>query len=108
MKLVSYLILVQCMCRALSNFETALFGPTFTDPAQGWRQYANETAFADWFILEELVKNAKHSYHSAAFMYKVCPLLLHQHRVFSCLTAHPRRAAMQVKLHHCVDAWLQL
>lgn len=28
-------------------------------------------AFADWFIAEELIKNAKHSYHSAAFMYKV-------------------------------------
>ena len=57
--------------RALSSFEDALFGPNFADPATGWRRYANETAFAHWFLAEELIKNVKHSYHSAAFMYKV-------------------------------------
>ena len=59
------------MCRSLDAFEEALYIPDFADPVTGWRLYANETAFADWFLLEELVKNAKHSYHSAAFMYKV-------------------------------------
>lgn len=62
-------------CRALSAFETALFGPTFEDLTSGWRKYANETAFAHWFLAQELIKNVKHSYHSAAFMYKVRPFI---------------------------------
>jgi len=32
--------------------------------------YANETAWVDWFLAIELIRNAKHSYHSSAFMQK--------------------------------------
>ncbi|KAK9802916.1 hypothetical protein WJX73_006542 [Symbiochloris irregularis] len=54
----------------LDNFERALYSPDFADPVLGWRRYANETAMAHWFITQELAKNAKHSYHSAAWMHK--------------------------------------
>ena len=58
-------------CRYLNDFETALYSSSFTDPAKGWRQYANETAWVDWFLSIELIRNVKHSYHSSAFLQKV-------------------------------------
>lgn len=57
--------------RALNQFEAALYGPTFANPASGWRAYGNETTFIDWFLTAELLKNTKHSYHGAVYMYKV-------------------------------------
>jgi hypothetical protein len=59
------------MARYLNDFERALFGPTFTDPSAGWRKYAVERSFTDWFLSTELVKAAKHAYHSPPLMYKV-------------------------------------
>ena len=61
----------QCVCRALSDYENALYGPEFADPRLGWRKFANETTFLDWFIVTEIVKNAKHGYHSTVWMSKV-------------------------------------
>ena len=55
----------------MNSFEAALFGPQFTDAKQGWRAYANETAFVDWFIMTETIKNPKHSYHGGDYLYKV-------------------------------------
>jgi hypothetical protein len=43
----------------------------FTDPTNGWRKYADESAWIDWWITTELVKVPKHGYHSALFMHKV-------------------------------------
>lgn len=70
------------MGRYLNTFEEALFGPDFTDPARGWRKYADVRSFIDWFLSTELIKGTKHAYHGAAspFMYKVrhlppCPRL---------------------------------
>ena len=59
-------------CRYLDDFEEALYGPDFTDPDQGWRKFANESAWVDWFLAIELIRNVKHSYHSAAWITKVC------------------------------------
>lgn len=58
-------------CRALNDFEKALFSPEFTSPTVGWRAYGNETTFADWWLAAELIKNAKHSYHGADYLTKV-------------------------------------
>ena len=58
-------------CRVLIDFEKALFSPQFTSPTAGWRAYANETSFADWWIAAELIKNAKHSYHGGDLLMKV-------------------------------------
>ena len=41
-------------CRYMNSFEAALFSPTFTDNSTGWRQWANESAFVDWFVLTEV------------------------------------------------------
>lgn len=41
----------------VDSFETALFGPSFADTASGWRQFADEPSFIDYFILNELAKN---------------------------------------------------
>ncbi|KAK9806301.1 hypothetical protein WJX72_009366 [[Myrmecia] bisecta] len=54
----------------LNQFEAALYGPNFADPAVGWRQFANETSFADWFLANEFIKNAKHTYHGGMWMHK--------------------------------------
>lgn len=54
----------------MNSFEAALFSSKFTDNSTGWRQYANESAFVDWFVLTELVKNPKHSYHGADYIVK--------------------------------------
>ena len=62
---------LQRVCRALSDYEGALYGPDFADPRLGWRNFANETTFLDWFIVTEIVKNAKHGYHSTVWMSKV-------------------------------------
>lgn len=36
----------------LRQFEGALFGPSFTDPATGWRQLANQSSAIDFFLFE--------------------------------------------------------
>lgn len=56
--------------QALDQFETALYGPDFANPATGWRKYSQAASFIDWFLEAELLKNAKHSYHGAVYMYK--------------------------------------
>lgn len=63
--------MTQLVCRYLNDFETALYSASFTSPASGWREYANETAWIDWFLAIELIRNVKHSYHSSAFLQKV-------------------------------------
>lgn len=78
-------------CRALSDYENALYGPNFADPASGWRKYANETTWLDWFIVTEIVKNAKHGYHSTSWLYKVRRLdLVHNASPAWYMSAAPR------------------
>lgn len=36
----------------LRQFERALFGPGFADPAAGWRQLANQSNALDYFLFE--------------------------------------------------------
>ena len=47
-----------------------LYGPQSASPTAGWRAYGNETTFIDWFLEAELMKNTKHTYHGAVYMYK--------------------------------------
>lgn len=46
-------------CRYMNSFEAALFSSKFTDNSTGWRQYANESAFVDWFVLTEVRQPGK-------------------------------------------------
>ena len=51
----------------IDQFETALYSPTFSDPITGFRQYADETSFIDYFIINELSRNYDGFMHSFYF-----------------------------------------
>ncbi|MPR31862.1 CotH kinase family protein [Salmonirosea aquatica] len=53
----------------LYQFETALSGPAFTDPVQGYRAYADVGSFIDYFLLSELVRSTD-AYSFSTYMYK--------------------------------------
>lgn len=53
----------------VDSFETALYGPNFADPQTGYRHFAAELSFVDYFILEELSRNYDGFMHSF-FFYK--------------------------------------
>ncbi len=50
-------------------FEGALAGPFFNDPNLGWRKYAVENTFIDYFIVNEISKNVD-GYRLSTFMHK--------------------------------------
>ncbi len=50
-------------------FETALLGPSFRDPINGYAKYIDVDSFVDYFILNELFKNYD-AYRASAYMYK--------------------------------------
>lgn len=51
----------------INQFETALYSPTFSDPLTGFRQYADESTFVDYFIINELSRNFDGFMHSFYF-----------------------------------------
>ncbi len=51
------------------GFEAALQSPMFADPDSGWRRYADELSFIDFFILQELGHTVD-GYRSSTFLYK--------------------------------------
>ena len=51
----------------INQFETALYGSTFSNPLTGFRQYADETSFVDYFIINELSRNYDGFMHSFYF-----------------------------------------
>jgi len=53
----------------VDSFETALYGPQFTDPVNGWRRFAAEGSFLDFFLMNELSKNVD-GYRLSTFFYK--------------------------------------
>ena len=55
--------------RYTDSFETALKGNDFQDPQTGFRQYADENSFIDYFIVNELSRNVD-GYHISTYMYK--------------------------------------
>lgn len=60
----------------LGAFESALFegpAPGANSTAAGWRAHMDEASFIDWFLVTELWKVAKKSYHSASFLHKPAP-----------------------------------
>lgn len=50
-------------------FEGALAGPFFNDPNLGWRRYAVENTFVDYFIVNEISKNVD-GYRLSTFLHK--------------------------------------
>ncbi len=55
--------------RYTDSFETALKSVDFQDPETGFRQYADENSFIDYFIVNELSRNVD-GYHISTYMYK--------------------------------------
>jgi CotH kinase protein len=53
----------------VDSFENALFGPNYADTTVGWRHYADEGSFVDYFILNELAKNVD-AYWLSTYFYK--------------------------------------
>lgn len=51
----------------INQFETALYGSNFSDPVTGFRQYADELTFIDYFIINELARNFDGFMHSFYF-----------------------------------------
>ena len=53
----------------MSDFESALFGANFADPAQGYQAYIDTDSFIDHFIVTELTREID-GYRLSTFMYK--------------------------------------
>lgn len=53
----------------VDSFETALLSSNFDDPLSGWRQYADENSFIDFFLINEISKNVD-GYRLSTFFYK--------------------------------------
>jgi hypothetical protein len=53
----------------VTTFEAALEGPFFADTALGFRKYADELSFIDYFIVNEISKNVD-GYRLSTFLYK--------------------------------------
>jgi len=51
----------------LSAFESALFGPAYTDPVLGYRRYLDEQAFADHYLVHEIARNQDTFFSSTFF-----------------------------------------
>lgn len=53
----------------VDSFEAALHGPNFQDPAVGFRRFADDKSFIDFFLISEVAKN-NDSYRFSTFFYK--------------------------------------
>lgn len=53
----------------VDSFERALASATFFNPTTGWRKYADENSFIDYFLLNELTKNVD-AYTLSTFFFK--------------------------------------
>jgi hypothetical protein len=53
----------------IDTFETALDSASFMDSINGWRKYADENSFIDYFIINEISKNVD-AYRLSTFLFK--------------------------------------
>ena len=53
----------------INDFETALYSPDFDDPINGYRKYISTTSFVDYFIVNEVARNAD-GFKKSRFFYK--------------------------------------
>lgn len=53
----------------MTNFENSLKGNNFKDPIAGYRQFANVTSFADYYLFNEFSKNVD-GYRISTYMFK--------------------------------------
>ena len=55
--------------RIVNTAEAALYGDSFADVADGWRNYLDEASFIDWFIVNEFAKNNDAIFFTSVYMY---------------------------------------
>ncbi len=53
----------------VTEFENSLFGPVFSDPELGYKQYVNLDSFVDFLIMMEVTRNVD-AYRLSTFIYK--------------------------------------
>jgi subtilisin-like proprotein convertase family protein len=53
----------------IGSFEDALAGPDFADTSLGYRAYADQASFVDFFLINELSRNVD-AYRVSSFLYK--------------------------------------
>ncbi|WP_209715359.1 CotH kinase family protein [Marmoricola sp. OAE513] len=53
---------------SVSAFETALYGPDYLDPVTGYAKYVDLDSFADWYLVNELMKNLDSDFWSSVFV----------------------------------------
>ena len=51
----------------INNFESALFGPNFTDSNTGYRAYIDMDSFVDWFLINEISKTVDAQWFSSIY-----------------------------------------
>ncbi|MCU1400922.1 MAG: CotH protein, partial [Acidimicrobiales bacterium] len=50
--------------------DSAIFGPNFTDPVNGWQKYIDAKSAVDYYIASELTKSLDSNMYSSVYMYK--------------------------------------
>lgn len=53
----------------VNQFENALFGSDYTNPTTGWRAFADEISFMDYFFINEISKNVD-AYRISTYLHK--------------------------------------
>ena len=53
----------------IDSLETALYSPSFADPATGYRKYMNTKSFIDYFLVNEVARNAD-GFKKSVFFHK--------------------------------------
>lgn len=53
----------------IQDFEAALFGPQFADPATGYAAFINVDSFVDYILIQDFYKN-RDGFRSSTWMYK--------------------------------------
>ena len=48
--------------------DNALFSDNFTDPQSGYRKYIDVNSFVDWYLVNEITKNADANFWSSCYM----------------------------------------
>lgn len=54
----------------VNETEDALFAENFKDPENGYRKYIDAATFIDWYLVNELFKNADSGFHTSVYFYK--------------------------------------
>lgn len=53
---------------SVDAFESALYGPDFLDPVTGYAPYVDLDSFADWYLVNEFMKNLDGDFFSSTFV----------------------------------------